>query len=316
MKIVILNDCFFNQTHLNKLKTLGDLKIFDKTNTAQLAIERINDADIAIVDQFLTTYDSTIFKACPKLKLLALNTTAYSEVDLDTASQNNTKVANIPGFSKQSVAELAIGLMFAVVRQIPRGDTTFRAHPIDDLDPVSQAGRSFIGFELKGKTLGVIGLGNIGSIVAHLAQGLGMKVLGYNRSPKNIPGVQQVDLPQLLQKSDIVSLHLPLNSDSDNLISTQEISLMKKHAIILNLGRGKLINTKALHHALSTHQIAGAGLDVVELDTNDPLLKLSNVVFTPHIGSYTKESFEQNLPNIIISNITSFINNKPQNLVN
>jgi len=232
MKVVILNDCFFDNDHLERLRKLGDLEIFNNTNSKMLVAKRIKNADIAIVDQFLTAYDNEVFTTARNLKLLALNSTSFSEVDIVSADKLKIKVANVPGFSRRSVAELAIGLMFAVLRNIPKGDKEFRNHPVDDLDPVSVRGKSYIGFDVESKVLGVLGLGDIGSTVAKMALGLGMQVVGFSKSKKNIKGIKDVGLKELLKVSDVVSVHLPLNSETEEIISKNEFELMKKNSIM------------------------------------------------------------------------------------
>ena len=165
--------------------------------------------------------------------------------------------------------------------------------------------------------MGVIGLGRIGSTVAELALGLGMKVIANNRSPKSIEGVEMVSLEELLKRSDVVSINVTSGKDTENLISGKELELMKPTAILINVDQGKMVDTEVLYQVLKDRKISGAGLDQVAGITKDhPILQLDNVVFTPHAGSSTNESFRVNLPELVVSDIEGFINDDPQNIVN
>lgn len=314
MKIAVLNECFFNDKHLEKLKKLGDLTVFKDTKTAGQAIERLKGVDIAIVDCFIAPLDKEVLESTDSLKFLSINSTGYDLVDLNTATQKNIKVANVPGFSTDAVAEHAIALMLAVNRKIPLGDNRVRENPFE-IDPGNNSHREFLGFNVRGKTLGIIGLGKIGTRVAELGLGLGMKVIAHNRTWKQMDGVEMVSLEEVLSRSDVVSINLALSPELENLISEKELSMMKPSAILINTARGKHIKTTALYEALKSRRIAGAGIDALaEWDKNNPLLTLENVVLTPHSAFFTQESLE-NMADIIVSNVESFINGNPQNIV-
>jgi len=315
MNIAILNECFFNKTHLSRLKKLGILQVYKDTKTEEQTIKRIKDVDIAIVDQFVAPINKRVIESAPKLKLLALNSTSFSAVDLDFTKKRKIKVSNLPGFSKQAVAELAIGLMFAVNRKIALGDKIVRQEATE-LDPGNPEHQKFIGFDFKGKTLGIIGLGRIGSVVAQIGQAIGMKVIAYNRSPKNLAGVKMVTLDKLLKTSDIVSVHLSLSQETKNLLSKKEIGKLKSNTIIINVSPPTIIDQKALYDALVSRKIYGAGIDMFGAKKDDPLFQLDNVVLTPHCGSFTKEAFFENLPNMIVENVEAFAKGKPMNIVN
>lgn len=316
MKIAILNEEFLLKAYLDRLKKLGELIIFNDTDSEEKAIERLKDVDIAIADGFFCPFNKKVLGSTNKLKLIVLLHTGFFMVDLEAAIRRGIKVANAPGFSKEAVAELAIGLMFAVNRKIAWGDREMRKEPLE-ADPGNRDYDKFWGFNLKGRTWGVIGLGKIGSVVAQLARGLGMKVIAYNRSPKDVEHVEMVSLEELLKRSDVVSIHVPLNPETEHIISKRELDLMKPTAILINSGQAKNVDTDAIYQALKNNKIAGAGLDVVEgLGKDHPILSLDNVVFTPHLGSSTRESFLENLPAITVENIESFIQGSPKNLVN
>lgn len=316
MKIVVLNECFLNSAYLNRLKALGEVKVFKVTTTEKDVINRIKDADIAVVDGFLAPLNADIFENANKLQLLVLPHTGFFMVDLKTAKKKGIVVCNAPGFSKEAVAEMVIGLMFAVNRKIPLMDRIMRTNPFES-DPgnINQQNR-YWGSDIKGKTMGIIGLGRIGSTVAELAKGLGMNVIAYNRSPKKMKGVKMVTKEKLLKESDVISINVTSGKDSENLISTKELNMMKSTSILINVDQGMMIDTEALYTALKEGKIAGAGLDQVKgLTKNHPILKLDNVVFTPHAGSSTNESFRVNLPELVVSDIENFLKGKPTNVV-
>ncbi len=317
MKIAILNECFLSENHLNRLKALGEVVIFNNTTTEDQAIERLKGIDIAVIDGFLCPPTAKVLNSAENLKLIVLPHTGYFMVDLEAAKNKGIKVANAPGFSKQAVAEMVIGLMFAVNRKIPLMDRTMRNNPFESNPGNIQQQNTYWGFDIKGKTMGVIGLGRIGSTVASLALGLGMKVIANNRSDKKMEDVEMVSKEQLLKRSDVISINVTSGADTKNLISQKELDLMKPTAILINVDQGQQVDTDALYDALKDNKIGGAGLDQVAGLTKDhPLLQLDNVVFTPHAGSSTNESFRVNLPELVVSAIEGFVNNNPINLIN
>lgn len=317
MKIGILNECFLSEDHLNRLKALGDVVMFENTRTEDEAIERLKGIDVAIIDGFLCPPTAKVLDSTDSLKLIVLPHTGYFMVDLETANKKGVKVANAPGFSKEAVAEMIIGLMFAVNRRIPLMDRNMRKNPFESDPGNIDQQNTYWGFDIKGRTMGIIGLGRIGSTVATLALGLGMKVIAHNRSEKKMDGVEMVSKEELLKKSDVISLNITSSNEAKNFISKKELDLMKPTAIFINVDQGIMVDTEALYDALKEKKIAGAGLDQVAGLTKDyPILKLDNVVFTPHAGSSTNESFRVNLPELIVSAVEGFIQNRPKNLLN
>ncbi|HEY0220828.1 MAG TPA: NAD(P)-dependent oxidoreductase [Candidatus Paceibacterota bacterium] len=317
MKIAILNECFLNDSHLQRLKALGEVIAFPNTKTDDEAIERLKGIDIAIWDGFLCPPTAKILNGTDTLKFIALPHTGYFMVDLEIAKNKGIKISNSPGFSKESVAELVIGLMFAVNRKIPLMDRDMRANPFESDPGNIEQQNKYWGFDIKDKTMGVIGLGRIGSTVATLALGLGMKVIAHNRSPKTMDGVEMVSKEELLKSADVVSLNITSSSESKNFIGEKEFALMKPTSIFINVDQGLMVDTNALHNALKDNKISGAGLDQVAGVTKEhPILKLDNVVFTPHAGSSTDESFRVNLPELVVSAIEGFVEGNPKNLIN
>ena len=317
MNISILNECFLSKSHLKRLKALGEVKSFNNTKTEDQAIERLKGTEIAIIDGFICPPISKVLNSTKNLKLIVLPHTGYFMVDLDTANKKGIKIANSPGFSKEAVAEMVIGLMFAVNRKIPLMDRDMRKNPFDSDPGNVEQQNKYWGFDIKGKTMGIIGLGRIGSGVASLALGLGMKVIANNRSSKTMDGVEMVSLEVLLKRSDVVSINVTSGKDTKNIISDKELSLMKPTAILINVDQGEMVDTEAIYQALKNHKIAGAGLDqVAGLSKAHPILKLENVVLTPHAGSSTNESFRENLPELVVSAVEEFVKSKPVNIVN
>lgn len=315
MKISILNESFFTDGHLEQLRALGEVVIHENTASEDQVIERLQDADIAIADCYNAPLNKKVLESTTSLKLLAINSTGYDLVDTEAAAAQGIKVANVPGFSTEAVAEQVFALLLALSRKIPAGNAAMRKAPFQ-IDPASQTERSYLGFDLKHKTLGIIGLGSIGQRVAEIAHGFGMKVIAYNRSTKNIAGITQVSLEELLQQSDIVSLHVPLTSETENILNEQRLALMKPSAILINTSRGKCVDEAALYSALQSHKLAGAGLDVLnDWSPSNLLLTLENAVFSPHSAFFTTEAL-QNCADIIVTNIKSFIEGKPINIVN
>lgn len=316
MKIVVLNESFFEEKHLKRLKELGDVTIYNDTDTEQKAIERLQGAEIAIADCYICPLAKPVFEASKSLRFISINSTGYDCVDISSASLGGVRVANVPGFSTEAVAEHTIGLMLAVARKIPLTNSDVRRTPFQ-VDPANQDQRErYLGTNLHGKTLGVVGLGNIGQRVADLAQGFGMKVIAYNRSPKSVQNVETVALDQLLKDSDFISIHLPLTPETEGILSKEKLALMKPSAILINTSRGKCIDESALYECLVSGKIASAALDVVtDWSTNNKLFTLENVVATPHSAWFTKESLT-NAADIILENVESYIQGKPINLVN
>lgn len=313
MKITILNDCFFNEEHLSRLRSLGDLTVFEDTSTVEVAVERTADSEIVIGDQYLIDFNKSYFDSVPRLKMLAINTTAFNKIDLVSATAKGVQIANTPGYSQRAVAELAIGLMFSVVRRIPYGERRNRENT-DEPDPASQEGRALVGYNLEGKVLGVVGYGGIGKEVAKIASGIGMNVIGWNRTKRD--GIKLVELEELVRTSDVIVVTLAYSDDLKHLLSKDLLAKLKPNAVVINMGEGQLIDTEALYELLKNNKIKGSAFDLARFDKEDPFLKLDNFIKTPHIGSYTEESFYKNLPDMIVENVTTFVSGGKKNIVN
>jgi len=205
-------------------------------------------------------------------------------IDHEYAKSKGIAVMNTPMASSASVAELAIGYMFALARSIYKATSSMKAEKWDK--------KSFEGDEIGGKTLGLIGLGNIGRETARRAAALGMTVVAYDPYVKEIPGIRLVSLDELLAQADYISLHLPRTKESANMIGAEQFAKMKNGVRIVNCARGGIVDENALHEALTSGKVAGAALDVFaeEPPTDWKLLKLDNVIASPHIGAATREA--------------------------
>lgn len=315
MKIAVLNECFLTDTEIKRLKTLGEVTMFSDTDSEEKAIDRLKDIDIAIVDCLIAPINKRVLETTKNLKLLVVNSIGYDLVDVETVNKLGIKIANIPLYATDSVAEQAIALMFAVARKIPLMDKMGREDP-GEIDPNDKENLKYLGVNISGKTLGVIGLGRIGTRIAQLGFGLGMKVIGYNRTPKTIEDVTLVSLEKLLQESDVIVVALALVPEVENIIAEKEFNLMKNTAIFVNIARGKHVDQDALYEALKNNKILGAGIDVLaDYSKDHPIFTLQNVVFDQKTAFFTKESLN-NMGSMVVQDAEAFINKHPINLVN
>jgi D-3-phosphoglycerate dehydrogenase / 2-oxoglutarate reductase len=314
--IVIPDDSppvFSDHSALDRLREVGELRIFsDLPGSREELIRRLNGATAAIDLRSSTVFDEPLLVASPNLRLIAIVGTGTDNIDLDAASRCGVAVCNTPGANARSVAEHAIALMLAAAKHIALADREMRAGEW----------RHHLGLELEGKTLGVVGLGNIGSRVARMGNALGMRVVAWSfthdQARAQAAGAELVDLNYLLCQSDVVSLHVPATTESRGMVGARELALMKSGAILVNTARGALVDEAALIEALRTGRLGGAGLDVFvdePLPSNSPLLSLSNVVLTPHAAWVTDEAQER-LIQQPIDNVLAFLAGNPRNIVN
>jgi glycerate dehydrogenase len=315
MDISIMCDLALTECHLTRLRDLGELTIYHDTTGEEQAVARLRSAEIALVDGFKTPLNRLVIESATRLRLLALSSTAFHMVDMKAANDRGVKVANVPGYATEAVAEHVVALMLAAVRGIPHCDAAMRARPFQ-IDAGNPAHKRYLGFELRGRTMGVVGLGAIGGRVAELALGLGMKVLAYNRTRRSKDKVEIVTLDDLMTRSDAISVNLALCPETENFISDRELSLMKPSAVLINTADGRCVNTDALYRALKDRRIFAAGLDVLALsDQASPLLSLDNVVLSPQSAFWTREACAT-LAEIMVRNVEAFVSGQPINLVN
>lgn len=311
MKIVVVDHVYLENKHVKKLESLGDLEVFkEPPETPQDLKKRIADADIVIVGW--TNLTNEIINSAKKLKMISIWATTCHYADLEAAKKRGIVVTHVPGYATESVAEYTIALMLAAIRKITLADKHIREGEFDY--------RPFGGRELAGKTLGLIGTGAIGCRVAEIARTFKMKVIGHDKYPNQKRareiGFRCVDLNTLLKQSDVVSIHVTLNSETEKLIGKKEIALMKKGAVIINTSQGKVVDERAMFQALKSGKLWCAGLDVLEEEPpkkNNPLFTLDNTVLSPHIGFNTIEA-EARCSDICVDNVVKFLEGKRQNV--
>ncbi|GBE18837.1 glycerate dehydrogenase [archaeon BMS3Abin16] len=311
MKITILEPVGAGQTQIDEfkevLKTQGhSLTIFDtRPERDDEIVHRAGDSDVIIVSNL--PLSSNVINKCENLKMISIAFTGFDQIDISTCKKRGIVVCNSAGYSTDSVAELAVGLMISVLRKIVWGDSKTRALSTRE---------GFLGTELKGKTVGVIGTGAIGTRVTELLRAFGCTIIAYSRTKK--PGIEFVELDTLLAKSDIVTLHVPLNRETRHLINRDNLKLMKSKSIIINTARGGVIDNHALAEALTKGVVAGAGLDSVDMEpplpSGYPLLSAPNTVLAPHIGYATDEAIERRTQ-IVFENVLSYLRGSLQNRV-
>ncbi len=274
---------------VNMLKEAGFQVDLDTSITPDGLIEKIPGYD-AIVVRSRTKVRKAVLEAATNLKAVARAGVGLDNVDLVTAKERGVEVINSPEAPSNAVAELIIGLMFSLARNIAEADSTMKQGKWEK--------KRLTGFEVRGKTMGIIGLGRIGHLVAEKAKALGMKLLIYNRSRDRVRsmvevlGADLVDIEKVYTDSDIISIHLPATPETMHMVSADQFEMMKPTAYIINAARGGLIDEAALKNALDDGKIAGAALDVYEEEpTKDMgLVGLPNVVCTPHIGAGSVEA--------------------------
>ena len=312
-RVVVVNASKMNYDHALDFSVLSsDVQVYDDSTNAEL-IERIQGARVVVTKELPVGAD-LLSQFPDTVKLIVEAGTGYNNIDLNTAKKRGITVCNIPAYSTERVAHTVIMMIlnFASTMQkqigmLAKGDrSNFTKHL-----QVSHT-------EVNGKTLGVIGAGHIGMEVIKVAKALGMNILVHTRTPKaDGDGICHVSLDELLENSDYITLHCPLNDQTKYMINKEAISKMKPSAVIVNTGRGPLINEADLCEALAAKRIAGAGLDVQEVEPpaeDSPLYTLDNVIITPHMGWKGLET-RQRLVGIIRDNVQAFFKGEPINVV-
>jgi len=273
---------------IKKLEKAG-FNVAIKTTISNDELKKtVSNYDVLIV-RGRTKVTKEIIGAGTRLKLVGRAGVGLDNIDLETADKKGVKVLNTPEAPAEAAAELTMGLMLSLARSIPSADNAMKGGRWIKKD--------LMGWELKGKTLGVIGLGNVGERVAKLAKAFGMKILINKRTPPD-PALlkeleaQFVPLHELLKKSEIITIHVPYTPQTHHMIGEKEMQLMKKGSYLVNTSRGAVVDEKALLKALQSQRLGGAALDVYESEppTNWTLMQLPNVVCTPHIGAQTEEA--------------------------
>ena len=315
MKIVLLESLGIPaellKSYADKLEAKGHtFAAYEKNTDAQVQIDRAQDADVIMIANM--PLKGEVIRACKNLKFINVAFTGVDHVDLAAAKEMGVKVSNASGYSTQSVAELALGMMLSLLRNVPQVEERCRAGKTKD---------GLVGTELRGKTVGIVGAGAIGQNTGRLCKAFGCKVIAYNHRPKQAAeGTidEFVDLDTLTRESDIISLNCPLNDSTRGMFDAARIAMMKKTAILINVARGPVVDSRALADALNEGRIAGAGIDVFEteppLDVNHPLLHTPNTIVTPHVAFASKESMALRAQ-IVFDSLDSFLAGKQVNVI-
>lgn len=260
----------------------------DRDESDAALADRMHDADVAIISNI--PLRAEVLQQCPRLKYLSVAFTGLDHIDLEYCRNHAVRVQNAAGYSTVAVSELAVGLMIDVLRHVTSFDGTIRH---------GGSRGAFLGRELHGKAVGVVGTGAIGMATIRLLNAFGCKVLAYSRTRRpevESIGVRYVELDELMRQSDIVTLHVPLNAETHHLIDGNLLSMMRPDAILINTARGNVVDIDALAEALKAGRLAGAGIDVYEkeppLATDHPLLHAPNCVCVPHIAYASREAFD------------------------
>lgn len=282
----------------------------DRVEDEDVIIERAADADVLIITNL--PLSKKVIESCSNLKLISVAFTGIDHIAVEACKKQGVTISNAPGYSTHSVAELAIGLMVSVMRNIVACDAATRE---------GKTREGLIGNELYDKTLGIIGTGSIGLRVAEIGKAFGCELIAYSRSEKQEAkdlGVTYVDLETVMSKSDIVSLHVPYTNETEGLIDQDLISVMKESSILINTARGPIVDSEALENALNEGEIAGAGIDVFEMEPpipeDHPLLNAQNTVVAPHVAFATPEAFYRRAQTVF-ENIVNWEAGNPQNVM-
>lgn len=302
------------------LEVLGIPKtdFHDLTENANLSYNLIweeakaNPEQVEVLVNVKKEIDKSLLEKYPNVKLIAVAFTGYDSVDLEYCKTKNIAVYNVPAYATNSVTELAVGLVIALLREIPESNEIIRSGKWK-LSP---------GLELFGKTVGILGTGTIGINTAKVFKALGCKLIGWSRTEqeefKDLGGEYISDKQKFFAKADIVSIHLPHNDKTENTVGAAELKAMKKTGFLINTARGPIVEEDALIEALQNNEIAGAGLDVfVEepIDSDNRLLDLKNVVLTPHVAYKTEEALKRRAATTV-DNIVDFSKGEKGNRVN
>lgn len=317
MQIVVLDGYTLNPGDLSweHLEQLGDVTIHDRSAPDEV-LERSAGAEAVLVNKVVLSADT--IGQLPDLKYIGVLATGFNCVDVDAAAARDIPVCNVPTYGTRSVAQMVFAHVLELTQNVGHHDRTVR----EDLRWASGDDFCYWDFpliELEGRTMGIVGLGRIGTAVAELALAFGMNVVASSATPKNPGhGIRMVDLEELFQESDVISLHCPLTPDTENLVNAERLALMKSSAFLVNTSRGPLIDSEALAVALNSGQIAGAGLDVLEVEPpprEHPLYTAQNCRITPHIA-WATQSARSRLLNTAVENLAQWQLGKSQNVVN
>ena len=282
---------------------------FPRTTDIPTLIDQAKDADAMIIANM--PMPGEVIRSCPNLKFIDVAFTGVDHVGLDAAKEKGIAVSNASGYSNEAVSELVLGMVLSILRNVRAMEDRCRAGQTKD---------GLVGSELKGKTVGIIGFGKIGTRSAELFHAFGCRILANSRTRKpDAPEyVEQVSQQALLEQSDIVVLHCPLNDSTRGMINAEKIAMMKKSAILINVARGPVVVAQDLADALNNSTIAAAGIDVFDkeppLDVSEPLLNCKNCLVTPHVAFATRESMTLRAE-IVFDNLQAWMSGCQKNVI-
>ncbi|MBN8587940.1 MAG: D-2-hydroxyacid dehydrogenase [Rhodothermia bacterium] len=314
-KIVVLDGFTLNPGDLSweKLKALGETTVYDRTASHEVE-ERSLCAEILITNK--VRLDAALIERLPHLKAIMVSATGHDVVDGFAASKRNIPVCNVAGYGPDAVAQHTFALLLALINRVGEYQNDVQA------GGWSQRGDwcyyLYFPVELAGKTIGLVGFGEIAQRVAKIAIGFGMKVIAYTPNPKPHPNVSFTTLETVFKESDVVSLHCPITPENRMMVNTDRLAMMKQSAVLINTARGGLVDEEALKFALIQKIIAGAALDVLAQEPpplDHPLFGMDHCIITPHIAWAAHET-RKRLLHLMVKNIRSFLAGKPINVVN
>lgn len=305
MNIVLMESLGISKEKLDHLTSplmeMGhNFSSYERNLNPSVQITQARDADIIILANM--PLSGEVLRNCPNLKYIDIAFTGVDHIDLDTAKELGIHVSNAAGYSTESVAELSLCMMLSLLRNVPQVENRTRNNGTKE---------GLIGRELGNCTVGIIGTGAIGLRTAELCHAFGSKIIAYAPRKKEIPAyIQYVSFEELLTNSDIISLNCPLNNSTRHLINKDNLKLMKKDSLLINVARGPVVDYEALADALNHYQIGGAGIDVFETEppiaTSHPILNTPNTIVTPHVAFASKESMEKRAE-IVFDNILNYL---------
>ena len=317
MKIIVLDGYTLNPGDLSwqGLEALGELEVYNLT-PPELVLERAQDADVVLTSKVVL--DREVLAQLPQLEFIGVLATGYNVVDVETARKRGIPVANVPTYGTASVAQMVFAHLLNLTQHVAHHAQTVRDGRWAESEYWCYWDHPMI--ELAGLTFGVVGFGRIGRASATIAKAFGMKVITFDTyiQDSGDPEIEMVDLDRLFRESDAITLHCPLTPETENLVNKERLSQMKRTAFLINTSRGPIINNADLAEALNAGTIAGAGLDVLEVEpptTDNPLLTAKNVHITPHISWATK-SARARLMETMVDNVKGFVAGQLVNVVN
>lgn len=317
MKIVILDSYTVDQGELSwdGLSELAEVEAYERTSPDEV-ITRCKGAEMVLTNKVVL--DATVLNMLPRLQYIGVLATGYNVVDLEVASRQNIVVTNIPAYSTESVAQMVFCHLLNIVSHVDYYAIENRSGRWSQSPDFCYLDHNL--FELHGKKMGIVGLGNTGMATARIATGFGLQVFAAtSKDEENLPyGIKKADLDTLFEQCDIVSLHCPLTDDTFHLVDAERLTSMRPSAILINTGRGPLVDDAAVAEALNSGQLAAYGADVLTTEppaADNPLLSAKNCYLTPHIAWATREA-RLRLINICIENVRAYLDGEPMNQVN